>query len=87
MRNKPVNWGFKCWSRCGSKLGYLFRMYLGKKGNTEYGLVNYLFYRFMKLRLTTIVMDIMITSLNCHLLKGYIGRINRKHMSSLKPDK
>ena len=40
MKNKPIKWGFKFWFRCGAKSGYLyeFDMYLGKKGNTEFGL-------------------------------------------------
>ena len=40
MKNKPIKWRFKFWFRCGSKSGYLyeFDMYLGKKGNTEFGL-------------------------------------------------
>ena len=40
MKNKPIKWGFKFWLRCGGKSGYLheFDMYLGKKGNTEFGL-------------------------------------------------
>ena len=40
MKNKPIKWGFKCWFRCGAKSGYLYEldMYLGKKGNTEFGL-------------------------------------------------
>ena len=35
-------------------------MYLGRKGNTEYQLGKLLFYRFMKVRATPIVMDIML---------------------------
>ena len=40
MKNNPIKWGFKFWIRCGSKSGYLYEldMYLGKKGNTEFGL-------------------------------------------------
>ena len=40
MKNKPIKWSFKFWFRCGAKSGYLyeFDMYLGKKGNTEFGL-------------------------------------------------
>ena len=40
MKNKPIKWGFKFWFRCGAKSGYLyeFDMYLGKKGNTKFGL-------------------------------------------------
>ena len=40
MKNKPIKWGFKFWFCCGAKSGYLyeFDMYLGKKGNTEFGL-------------------------------------------------
>ena len=40
MKNKPIKWGFKLWFRCGAKSGYLYEvdMYLGKKGNTEFGL-------------------------------------------------
>ena len=40
MKNKPIKWGFKFWFRCRAKSGYLyeFDMYLGKKGNTEFGL-------------------------------------------------
>ena len=40
MKNKPINWGFEFWFRCGAKSGclYEFHMYLGKKGNTEFGL-------------------------------------------------
>ena len=39
MKNKPKKWGFKFWFRCGAKTGYLyeFDIYLGKKGNTEFG--------------------------------------------------
>ena len=45
-------------------------MYLGRKGSTEYQLGK-LFYRFVKVRGTPIVMDIMMISLKWHLLKGY----------------
>ena len=40
MKNKPIKWGFKFWFRYGAKSVYLFEfdMYLGKKGNTEFGL-------------------------------------------------
>ena len=40
MKNKPIKWGLKFWFRCGAKSGYLyeFDMYLGKKGNTKFGL-------------------------------------------------
>ena len=40
MKKKPIKWGFKFWFRCGAKYGYLyeFDMYLGKEGNTEFGL-------------------------------------------------
>ena len=40
MKNKPIKWGFKFWFYCGAKSGYLceFNMYLGKKGNTKFGL-------------------------------------------------
>ena len=40
MKNKPIKRGFKFWFRCGAKSGYLyeFDMYLGKKGNSEFGL-------------------------------------------------
>ena len=40
MKNKRIKWGFKFWFRCGAKSGYLyeFDMYLGKKGNTKFGL-------------------------------------------------
>ena len=40
MKNKQIMWGFKSWFCCGAKSGYLyeFDMYLGKKGNTEFGL-------------------------------------------------
>ena len=40
MKNKPIKWGFKFWFCCGEKSGclYEFDMYLGKKGNTEFGL-------------------------------------------------
>ena len=40
MKNKPIKWGIKFWFCCGAKSGYLyeFDMYLGKKGNTEFGL-------------------------------------------------
>ena len=40
MKNKPIKWDFKFWFSCGAKSGYLyeFDMYLGKKGNTEFGL-------------------------------------------------
>ena len=39
MKNKPIKWGFKFWFRCGPKSYlYKFNMYLGKKGNTEFGL-------------------------------------------------
>ena len=39
MKNKPIKWGFKFWFGCGAKSGYFyeFAMYLGKKGNTEFG--------------------------------------------------
>ena len=39
-KNKPIKWGFKFWVRSGAKSGYLyeFDMYLGKKGNIEFGL-------------------------------------------------
>ena len=40
MKNKPIKWGFKFWFHCGTKSGYLheFDMYLGRKGNIEFGL-------------------------------------------------
>ena len=40
MNNKAIKWGFKFWFRCGAKCGYFyeFDMYLGKNGNTEFGL-------------------------------------------------
>ena len=40
MKNKPIKWGFKSLFPCGAKSGYLheFDMYLGKKGNNEFGL-------------------------------------------------
>ena len=40
MKNKPIKWAFKFLFHCGAKSGYLyeFDMYLGKKGNTEFGL-------------------------------------------------
>ena len=40
MKNKPIKWGFKFWFHCGAKSDYLyeFDIYLGKKGNTEFGL-------------------------------------------------
>ena len=40
MKNKPIKWGFKFWFRCGAKYGclYEFDIYLGKKGNTQFGL-------------------------------------------------
>lgn len=62
MKNKQTNWVFKFWFHYGSKLEYLqeFGMYLGMKGNTEYQLGKLLFYRFMKVRATPIVMDIML---------------------------
>ena len=39
MKNKPNKWSFTFWLGCGAKSGYLyeFDMYLGKKGNTEFG--------------------------------------------------
>ena len=37
MKNKPIKWGIKFWFRCGGYL-YKFDMYLGKKGNTKFGL-------------------------------------------------
>ena len=40
MKNKPIQWAFKFWFRCGAKSGYLyeFDMYLGKKRNNKFGL-------------------------------------------------
>ena len=40
MKNKPIKLGFKFWFHCGTKSGYLyeFDMYLGRKGNIEFGL-------------------------------------------------
>ena len=40
MKSEPMKWGFKFWFCCGAKSGYLyeFNMYLGKKGNTIFGL-------------------------------------------------
>ena len=34
-KNKPTKWGFKMWSRCAPKTGYLheFYIYTGRKGN------------------------------------------------------
>ena len=39
MKNKPIKWDFKFWFRCRPTSSYLheFNMYLGKKGNTEFG--------------------------------------------------
>ena len=37
VKNKPIKWGFKFWSRCASKTGYLYQLdlHLGKKEKAE----------------------------------------------------
>ena len=40
VKNKPIKWGYKFWSRCASKMGYLQEMeiFLGKKQQAEHSL-------------------------------------------------
>ena len=40
VKNKPIKWGYKFWSRCASKMGYLQEMeiFLGKKQQVEHSL-------------------------------------------------
>ena len=99
MKNKPIKWGFKFWFRCGSKSGYLyeFDMYLGKKGNTEFGLGESVVLSLCKSLKDTncyVYFDNFFTSptLMAKLLEnGIYGigtvRANRKHMPTLKQDK
>ena len=75
LKKKPVHLVSRFWSRCVSKLRYLyeFDMYLGKKENTEYGLGKLVAFEAAVEwdRQTEIVMDIMITSVKWNLLNGY----------------
>lgn len=59
-------------------------MYLGRKGNTEYQLGKLLFYRFMKVRATPIVMDIMLI-----YWSDIVNSENAysKHMLTMKQDR
>ena len=98
MKNKTIKWGFKFWLRCGSKSGYLyeFDMYLGKKGNTEFGLGKSVVLSLCKsLKYTNCyaLFDNFFTSptLIAKLLEnGIYGidtvRANCKHMPTLKQD-
>ena len=99
MKNKPIKWGFKFWFRCGSKSGYLYKfdMYLGKKGNTEFGLGESVVLSLCKSLKDTnccVYFDNFFTSsmLMAKLLEnGIYGigtvRANRKHMPTLKQNK
>ena len=99
MKNKPIKGGFKFWFCCGSKSGYLyeFDMYLGKKGNTEFGHGESVVLSLCKSLKDTncyVYFDNFFTSptLMAKLLEnGIYGigtvRANRKHMPTLKQDK
>ena len=99
MRNKPIKWGFKFWFRCGAKSGYLyeFDMYLGKKGNTEFGLrESVIFSLYQKLKDTHcfVFFDNFFTSpallvklLEIGIYATGTARANRKNTSVLKHGK
>ena len=46
MKKNPIKWSFKFWFCCGAESGYLYEFdrYLGKKGNTEFGLGEFLIF-------------------------------------------
>ena len=99
MENKPIKWGFKFWLHCESNSGclYEFDMYLGKKRNTEFGLVESVVLSLCECLKDTncyVCFDNFFASsmLMVKLLEnGIYGigtkRANRKHMPSLKQDK
>ena len=96
MKNKPIKWDFKFWFRCGAMSGYLheFDMYLGKKGNTEFGLGESVVLSFcQKLKDTHyfVFFDNFFTSpallvklLEMGIYATGIVRANRKNMPVLK---
>ena len=99
MKNEPIKWGFKFLFRCGVKSGYLyeFNMYLGKKGNTKFGLGKSVILSLcQKLKDTHcfVFFDNFFTSLallfkllEMGIYATGIVRANRKNMPILKHDK
>ena len=99
MKNKPIKWGLEFRFRCGAKSDYLyeFDMYLGKKGNTEFGLGEYVILSLcQKLKDTHcfVFFDNFFTSpallfklLEMGIYAAGTVRANRKNMPVLKHDK
>ena len=99
MKNKPIKWGFKFWFRFGAKSCYLyeFDMYLGKKGNTEFGLGESVVLSLcQKLKDTHcfVFFDnfftsaaLLVTLLEMGIYATGTVRANRKNMPVLKHDK
>ena len=90
IKMKARKWGFKFWFHCGHKSDYLyeFDMYLGKKGNTEFGLGESVILSLcQKLSPAVTSPALLVKLLDMRIYETGIVRANRKNMPVLKHGK